>query len=92
VSEPRMTLHAKMLGRGADGERASVIIESLLMAQIALVLARLGVPDLIAARARPVADLAAQHEELMAEEGYRLVRDTPLARVLPWRILEFQHG
>ena len=34
----------------------------------------------------------AQHEELMAEEGYRLVRDTPLARVLPWRILEFQHG
>ena len=34
----------------------------------------------------------AQHEELMAKEGYRLVRDTPLARVLPWRILEFQHG
>ena len=34
----------------------------------------------------------AQHEELMAEEGYRLVRDTPLARVLPWRILEFRHG
>ena len=34
----------------------------------------------------------AQHEELMAGEGYRLVRDTPLARVLPWRILEFQHG
>ena len=34
----------------------------------------------------------AQHEELMAQEGYRLVRDTPLARVLPWRILEFQHG
>ena len=33
-----------------------------------------------------------QHEDLMAEEGYRLVRDTPLARVLPWRILEFQHG
>jgi SAM-dependent methyltransferase len=34
----------------------------------------------------------AQHEALMAQEGYRLVRDTPLARVLPWRILEFQHG
>ena len=34
----------------------------------------------------------AQHEALMAEEDYRLVRDTPLARVLPWRILEFQHG
>jgi hypothetical protein len=29
---------------------------------------------------------------LMAEEGYHLVRDTPLARVLPWRILEFRHG
>jgi SAM-dependent methyltransferase len=34
----------------------------------------------------------AQHEALMAQEGYHLVRDTPLARVLPWRILEFQHG
>jgi hypothetical protein len=34
----------------------------------------------------------AQHEELMAEEGYHLVRDSPLTRVLPWRILEFQHG
>jgi len=28
----------------------------------------------------------------MAAEGYHLARDTPLARVLPWRILEFQHG
>jgi hypothetical protein len=60
VSEPRMTLHAKMLGHGAEGEQASVIIESLLMAQIALVLARLSVPDLIAARPRPVAGLAAE--------------------------------
>jgi hypothetical protein len=60
VSEPRMTLHAKMLGHGADGEQASVILESLLMAQIALVLSRLGVPDLIAARPRPVAGLAAE--------------------------------
>jgi hypothetical protein len=34
----------------------------------------------------------AQYEEWMAEEGCRLVRDTPLARVLPWRILEFRHG
>ena len=236
MSEPRMTLHAKMLGHGADGEQASVVLEGLLMAQAALVLARLGVPGLIAGGPRPVADLAAeagadadaldrvlaaaavyglvrrddaglyvltgagelfrtdvggsarylaagwlappmwmvgshlvdvvatgkvnpgapgglyeyygkhpeeavlgncrkagrpgnsimvielmlpdgpepslahimdlimlttlggrertraQHEELMAEEGYRLVRDTPLARVLPWRILEFQHG
>jgi len=45
VSEPRMTLHAKMLGHGADGEQASVVLEGLLMAQVALVLARLGVPD-----------------------------------------------
>ena len=59
MSEPRMTLHAKMLGHGADGEQASVVLESLLMAQIALVLARLGVPDLIAAGPRPVAGLAA---------------------------------
>ena len=34
----------------------------------------------------------AQHEALMAEAGYTLVRDTPLARVLPWRILEFRQG
>jgi hypothetical protein len=34
----------------------------------------------------------AQHEALMAEAGYRPGRDTPLARVLPWRILEFRHG
>ena len=34
----------------------------------------------------------AQHKELMAAEGYHLARDTPLARVLPWRILEFRHG
>ena len=32
----------------------------------------------------------AQHEALMAEAGYALGRDTHLARVLPWRILEFQ--
>lgn len=25
-------------------------------------------------------------------ERASLVRDTPLARVLPWRILEFRHG
>jgi hypothetical protein len=33
----------------------------------------------------------AQHEALLAQCGYALVRDTPLDRVLPWRILEFQH-
>jgi hypothetical protein len=58
VSEPRMTLHAEMLGHGADGERASIFLEGLLMGQVTLVLARLGLPDLIAAGARPVADLA----------------------------------
>jgi hypothetical protein len=60
VCEPRMTPHAKMLGHGADGEQASVVLESLMMAQVALVLARLGVPDLIAAGPRPVASLAAE--------------------------------
>ena len=59
MSEPRMTLHAKMLGHGAAGEQASVAIEGLLMAQVTLVLARLGIPDLIAAGPRPVAELAA---------------------------------
>ncbi len=29
-------------------------------------------------------------EALMAEAGYAVVRDTHLARVLPWRILEFR--
>jgi SAM-dependent methyltransferase len=55
-----MTLHAEMLGHEADGERASMFLEGLLMAQVALVVARLGIPDLIAAGARPVADLAAE--------------------------------
>ncbi len=32
----------------------------------------------------------AQHEALMAESGYTLVRDTKLAGVLPYRALEFQ--
>jgi len=31
-----------------------------------------------------------EHEALMAKAGYSPARDTPLARVLPWRILEFQ--
>ncbi len=55
-----MTLHAEMLGHGADGERASIFLEGLLMAQVALVLARLGIPDLIAGGARHPADLAAE--------------------------------
>jgi SAM-dependent methyltransferase len=33
----------------------------------------------------------AEHEALLGPCGYRLVRDTPLDQVLPWRILEFQH-
>jgi SAM-dependent methyltransferase len=32
----------------------------------------------------------AEHEAMLRSEGYQLVRDTPLAAVLPWRILEFQ--
>src|SRR6266702_1108419 len=47
-----------MLGHGEDGQRASMFLEGLLMAQVALVVARLGIPDLMAAGPRPVADLA----------------------------------
>jgi hypothetical protein len=32
-----------------------------------------------------------QHAALFASCGYTLVRNTPLDKVLPWRILEFQH-
>jgi O-methyltransferase len=60
VSETRRTLHGEMLGHGEDGQHAAVFLEGLLMAQVALVLARLGVPDLMAAGPRPVADLAAE--------------------------------
>lgn len=28
---------------------------------------------------------------LLGPAGYELVRDTPVAAVLPWRVLEFQH-
>jgi len=55
-----MTLHAKILGHGADGEQASVVLEGLLIAQVGLVLARLGIADLIAAGPHPVATLAAE--------------------------------
>jgi hypothetical protein len=55
-----MTLHGEMLGHGEDGKQAALFLEGLLMAQVALVLARLGVPDLMAAGPRQVADLAAE--------------------------------
>ena len=32
-----------------------------------------------------------QHEALLGSCGYTLVRNAPLDKVLPWRILEFQH-
>lgn len=31
----------------------------------------------------------AEHEAIFSSAGYTLVRDTPLDKVLPWRILEF---
>ena len=34
----------------------------------------------------------AEHEALLGAAGYRLVRDTPLTDVLPWRVLEFQRS
>jgi hypothetical protein len=34
-----MSLHAEMLGHGEDEQRASLFLEGLLMAQVALVLA-----------------------------------------------------
>ena len=41
----------------------------------------------LAGRERTGDQLAA----LMGSCGYALVRDTPMDRILPWRILEFQH-
>jgi predicted O-methyltransferase YrrM len=32
----------------------------------------------------------ARHQAMLGPEGYELVRDTPLAGVMPWRVLEFQ--
>jgi hypothetical protein len=34
---------------------------------------------------------AGQHEALLAACGYTLIRNTPLDKALPWRILEYQH-
>ena len=33
----------------------------------------------------------AEHGALPGPEGYELVRDTPVAGVMPYRVLEFQH-
>lgn len=32
----------------------------------------------------------AEHEALIGQAGYHLVRDTPVTDVLPWRVLEFE--
>lgn len=77
-----MTLNTDLLGHGEDGQRAGLFLEGLLMAQVALTVARLGVPDLMAAGPRPVADLAdetgadpdALGRVLAAAAAYGLVR------------------
>jgi hypothetical protein len=77
-----MTLHAELLGHGADGQRASMFLEGLLMAQVAMIVARLGIPDLMAAGTRRVADLATETgadpdalgRVLAAAAAYGLVR------------------
>jgi hypothetical protein len=77
-----MTLHAELLGHGADGQRASMFLEGLLMAQVAMIVARLGIPDLMAAGPRRVADLATETgadpdalgRVLAAAAAYGLVR------------------
>jgi hypothetical protein len=35
---------------------------------------------------------AGELEALLEPAGYRLARDTPLADVLPWRVLEFHRS
>ena len=42
----------------------------------------------VGGRERTVGEL----EVLLGAAGYRLARDTPLADVLPWRVLEFQRS
>ncbi len=42
----------------------------------------------VGGRERTMAELGA----LLGSADYRLVRDTPLADVLPWRVLEFQRS
>jgi hypothetical protein len=77
-----MSLHGDMLGHGEDGRWVAVVLEGLLMAQVALVLARLGVPDLMAGGPRPAdalareagADADALGRVLAAAAVYGLVR------------------
>lgn len=60
MTDRQLSLNGVMLGHGEDGLRAGQFVDSLLMAQVALVLARLGVPDLMAAGPRSAGDLAAE--------------------------------
>jgi hypothetical protein len=43
-----MSLHATLLGGGQEGVQVGRMLEGLLMAQVALALARFGVADLLA--------------------------------------------
>jgi len=53
-----MSLHATMLGGSEEAYRVARMIEGLLMAQVAMVLDRFGVPDLPAAEPRTAEELA----------------------------------
>jgi O-methyltransferase len=77
-----MSLHRTMLGGGEDADQIALMLEGLLMAQVALALARFGVPDLMAGGPRTATELAAEvgadadalGRVLAAASVYRLVR------------------
>jgi hypothetical protein len=82
VSDRELSLHAKILGGNEDAYRVARMIEGLLMAQVALVVDRFGVADLLAAGPRTAEELArdvgadadALGRVLAAASVYRLVR------------------
>ena len=82
MSDQELSLHAKMLGGTEEAYRVARMIEGLLMAQVAMVVDRFGVPDLLAAGPRTAEELAqdvgadadALGRVLAAASVYRLVR------------------
>ena len=58
MSDRDMTLHETMLGGGEEAYRIARMLEGLMMAQVALAVARFRVPDLLAAGPRTAGDIA----------------------------------
>ena len=82
MSDRDMTLHETMLGGGEEAYRIARMLEGLMMAQVALAVARFQVPDLLAAGPRTAGDIAqavgadadALRRVLAAASVYQLVR------------------